>query len=433
MQFRIYDRQTLAYKDGGYVASYTIDDDYIVNNNSTINIIKELNNKVVVGDTIVLIKTSGAYHKGTITTFDNADFKITYKADKELFNDNMLNPYASFFAEEVNKEATIAKRFGIEDVSNIIESYFGRANDWLRQLPIKVVTDGEVVTESGEVKMLWTWKDDTINFVDWLVELFTSYNLSLSWSIDFNIAEKDLTKRKPYYIVTLSAITNSGKIIKDNVEMQTITYTEKKLPESTVCVVLDEETKTVYQMNSKKNLLNPYYVKENEFLSATSYYEQITEDKTSNISGFIKIKKDTLYTFSFNGYDGKDRYILFYDEGKNLLFKPKKDENGNYIPETIKYNFGPKESNEKCVWAGFGLKQDGYIKICYSKNSTQVQLEEGNTATAYDGYNIPAIYYLCEEKGNYYVSLNPEEKDKNGLTLRVMPSKLTTATFDTSG
>lgn len=522
MQFRIYDRQTLAYKDGGYVASYTIDDDYIVNNNSTINIIKELNNKVVVGDTIVLIKTSGAYHKGTITTFDNADFKITYKADKELFNDNMLNPYSSFFADESNKEVTIAKRFGIEDVANIIESYFGKANDWLRQLPIKVVTDGTVedialkltlaqreegakaltldtfnrkkfetanngiidndinftfnnnswnLVEQGistkvdlkdygigvsgvaidgdtikaslEPSMLWTWKNDTINVPDWLVELFTSYNLSLSWSIDFNIAETDLIKRKPYYIVTLSAVNNSGKIIKDNVEMQTITYTEKKLPEATVCVVLDSESKTIYQMNSNKNLLNPYYVEEDKFLTVGYGMEQTQKDETSNVSGFIKISPNKYYTFSCNGYDGKDRNILFYDEGKKLQPITQNGEKKDFLT----YNFGALENNKKAKLQSFKPDKNGYIKICFDKDSTEVQLETSDkeitdiSKIEYDGFNIPAIYYLCEREGTYYVSLNPEEGmtvtdevtgEKRYLSLRVMPSKMISATFDTS-
>lgn len=431
MQFRIYDRQTLAYKDGGYVASYTIDDDYIVNNNSTINIIKELNDKVVVGDTIVLIKTSGAYHKGTITTFDNADFKITYKADKELFNDNMLNPYSSFYAEESNKEVEIAKRFGIEDVANIIESYFGRANDWLRQLPIKVVTDGDVTTESGEVKMLWIWKNDTINVVDWLVELFTSYNLSLSWTIDFNISETDLSKRKPYYIVTLSAVTNSGKIIKDNVEMQTITYTERKLPEATVCVVLDSESKTIYQMNSDKNLLNPYYVEEDKFLTVGYGMEQTQKDETSNVSGFIKLNIDnkdekdgakvTYYTLSCKNYDGKPRNIILYDKSKKIISFKENGETKSFLTyNTIPYSFYANDTNI------------AYCKVCYDNRATEVQLEKGKGATAYDGFNIPAIYYLCEAKGIYYVSLNPSEKDEKGTSLRIMPSKMITATFDTS-
>ena len=528
MQFRIYDRQTLAYKDGGYVASYTIDDDYIVNNNSTINIIKELNDKVVVGDTIVLIKTSGSYHKGTITTFDNADFKITYKADKELFNDNMLNPFVTAFTGEENKEVTVAKKFGIESVANILESYFGKSNDWLRQLPIKIITDGEVedialaltlaereqgaktlsldtfnktkftekvgvldndiifsysnncwtldeleidlseygigvsgiakngdtIKASLEPSMLWTWKNDTINVPDWLVELFTSYNVSLSWSIDFNIAETDLSKRKPYYIVTLSAVNNGGKIIKDNVEMQTITYTERKLPEATVCVVLDSERKEIYKLNSNTNLLNPYNATKNKYLSVSDYgFAEEKEDTTSSISGYIPVKvtlqddfisvdeqgnqtkdetkKGTYYTYSCYGYDNKVRYIVCYDKDKKIIgFK-----NGNTITRAFSYNFGFVENQIKAYPLFFADETIKYIRICYSNYSQQPQFEKGYKKASeivYDGFNIPAIYYLCEAKGTYYVSLNPSEKDENGLSLRVMPSKMVSATFDTS-
>lgn len=536
MQFRIYDRQTLAYKDGGYVASYTIDDDYIVNNNSTINIIKGLNNKVVVGDIVVLIKTSGAYHKGTITTFDNADFKITYKADKELFNDNMLNPKASFFADESNDGIDVAGRFGIEYVASLIDSYFGKASDWLRRLPIKISTIGDVldlglsltlvertrsekslsiasynklmlesklgndldsdtvvyftfndnkwyldkksinledygITLAGTAKdndslavshtpsMLWMWENDTINIVDWLVELFQSYNVSLSWTIDFDIANKIYAKniietvngeeiikiakdtdgniivvneRAPHYDITLSVTNNSGKIIKDNVEMQTITYTENKTPEATVCAVLDSSDKQIYKMSSNKNLLDPYKVTEDKFLyvNAKYGYEQETDDETSNISGFIPLVIDntvekngvkvTYYTLSCKNYDGKERNILLYDKDKKLIYwieNNKKQYMLSYASN--KYSFYTNDTNVK------------YCKICYDKNATDVQFEKGTTATDFDGYDISAIYYLCEKDGNYYVSLDSNEKDENGLSLRVMPSKFTTATFDT--
>ena len=217
MQFRIYDRQTLAYKDGGYVASYEIDDDYIVNNNSKITFVKELNDSVVVGDTIALIQTSGAFHKGTITNYDNADFSITYKADKELFNDNMLNPLAGEYAQD--DELKFAVRFGIAEVALLLEYIFAKADDWAKALPLKIITDGDVTTESGEVKMLWNWSNPSINVVDWLVSLFERYNLSLSWDIDFNIASpittviedgkyviedgkiKVINNRNPYYII----------------------------------------------------------------------------------------------------------------------------------------------------------------------------------------------------------------------------------------
>lgn len=438
MQFRIYDRQTLAYKDGGYVASYIIDDDYIVNNNSTINIIKELNNKVVVGDTIVLIKTSGAYHKGTITTFDNADYTITYKADRELFNDNIINIYRQFFAEEENKESKYARKLGISDIAMIIDLYFGKANDWLRKLPIKVITEGEVVDKYGNNRILWSWKNDTINFVDWLIELFEKYNIRLSWDIDFNISEKVLSQRNPYYIVTLSATTNAGKIIKDNIDMQTITYTEKKLPEATVCAIIDSSTKETIMLNSGKNLLNPNLGETNTYISFNKETGTTskTEDKTSNISGFIEVEPKEFYTLSVGNNDNKVRYILFYDKDKNLrkcwtyTLSPTVIENTNlFITQT---NPETQEEERKEI-------EIKYLQVCYYNNGTSIQLEKGKVATEYDNYNTEAIYYLYDYKGEYYVSLKQDEsiiETENGKMikkpLRVMPSKFTSATFNTN-
>ena len=74
MQYRVYDRRKLAYIDGGYVVDYNIDDDYIVNNNSSISIVKETN--AVEGDIIVLIKNSGPFHKG-ITLFSKMSTKLS--------------------------------------------------------------------------------------------------------------------------------------------------------------------------------------------------------------------------------------------------------------------------------------------------------------------------------------------------------------------
>lgn len=521
MQFRIYDRQTLAYKDGGYVANYIIDDDYIVNNNSTIHIVRELNNRVVVGDTIALIKTSGAYHKGTITTFDNADLTITYKSDKELFNDNMLNPLLGKFTNEESAESSIAARFGIADVANILTSYFANANDWARRLPIKIITEGEVTgttislekssdskvslvsfnretyekraqgieklefyyrstsiipgwglgVDEGEfrvvnladygistlgtpkendkiitqksVAMFWTWSNDSINVVDWLIELFKNYNISLSWTIDFDMANEDVNERQPYYIVTLSAITSTGKIIKDNVKMQTITYTERKLPESTVCVVLDEDTKEVLKLNeSTKNLLNPYLSEQNKYLSVSLDFDmvQTKDDETSDISGYIKLDIDntdikdgvkvTTYTFSCNNYDNKERHILFYDAGKKLVSWKDKGIN------SISYS-----STNGSVSTTFWLNDTNvaFCRVCYDNRATEVQLEKGGNKTEYEGWNIPAIYYLCEKNGSNYVSIDADEHEtinEDGQvikkSLRVFPAKTTVVKYKTS-
>ena len=440
MQFRIYDRQTLAYKDGGYVASYTIDDDYIVNNNSTVKFVKELNDSVVVGDTIALIQTSGAYHKGTITNFDNADFTITYKSDKELFNDNFPNPYASDFAEKEDLE--IVGRFGIEYIANILNMYFGNANDWARELPLKIITDGDVLTENGEVAMLWNWSNVSINVVDWLVNLFERYNVSLSWVIDFNIANPITVEldsngkirtengeidgkiiihnnRNPFYVVTLSAVTNSGKIIKDNVSNLTITYTERELPEATVCVIIDKETKDVVMLPSgEKNLLNPQLSKTNKRLLLSDYGGETTQDdNTSNISGLIKVKAKQKYVLSFIKYDGSERYITVYDKDKKYIgySQYQISETDGFVAKILEV---PETMQDKTP---------EYIKICYYNQSTNLQLEEGEIATAYEPYNVPAIYYLINVAGVDMITLDKENRS------RVFPVKTKFVEYDTEG
>lgn len=241
MQYRVYDRQYLTYKDGGYVASYTIDDDYIVNNNSSLTIVRPT--MAAVGDIIALIENSGAYHKGVITAVDNASYEISYKSDKELFNDDFLNPLRSEFDTDDGETVEVAGNFGIDIVKAIIESLFAKTEDPYKRLPLIVETVGDVVDERGNGAMSWIWDDDGINMVDWLTELFESYNVVLSWTIDFNTSETSLENRNPKIVVTLSAITNAGGIIKDNVAMQTITYTTEDLPDATVCYIISSETK----------------------------------------------------------------------------------------------------------------------------------------------------------------------------------------------
>lgn len=256
MQYRVYDRRNLRYIDGGYVVNYTIDDDYVVNNNSTISIVQPTSAEV--GDVICLIKTRGAYHKGVITEVDNSALKISYKADKELFNDNILNPMRSEFKDGVK----IVGKFDLPIVASIIESNWAHSRDELKKLPLTIVITGNVKDENGDPKMLWTWDNMSINFADWLVELFEKYNVVLNWSTDFDTT-KDIgfvemhpnvdfdveidalfARRTPQFVVYLSAMKGGNpNLIKDNVAMQTITYTGEELPEATVCYVIDSESK----------------------------------------------------------------------------------------------------------------------------------------------------------------------------------------------
>lgn len=318
MQYRVYKRQSLRYVDGGYVQKISVDDDYLVNNNSTINVVKkvapivkqktlivsksgsydigigntitniivvsgdaviedfigsqysvsvlgtailkiiyEINDtlfNVVVGDIIALIEDSEAVHKGVITAVDDVALTISYKGDKELFNDNIPNPFATEF-DGADNDVTVVGKFGVDVVIELLRHNFVDTGDPLKNLPIVFVADGDVLDNDGNPKMLWTWDNDSFNVVDWLTELFEKYNLSLYWDIDFDIAQNDLDARAPKYIVTVSAVTRGGGIIKDNVAMQTIAYKSNELPDATVCNVIDSES---------KSLLGTYYLYEKD-------------------------------------------------------------------------------------------------------------------------------------------------------------------------
>lgn len=400
MQYRVFDRQKLAYIDGGYVANYEIDDDYIVNNNSTISIVKPTTAEV--GDVIALIETSGAFHKGIITAVDNSSLTISYKSDKELFNDNFINPLASAFALDTLLE--VAGKFGISIVAEIIKQSWANSEDALKKLPLVVITEGDVLDESNEPKMLWTWDDTSINFVDWLVELFEKYNVVLQWTIDFDSAKTKLNERQPQFIVTLTAVTNKSNIIKDNVTMQTITYTEEELPSATVCKLVSSSTKEMVLLSSGKNLLNTQASTQDKKITELG----IADSEDTDTSAYIAISKDSEYTFSLKNSDGVERYVAVYDVDRSAIARSKYNISG-----TGSFTISFKNYEEA-----------KYVRISYYKKATEVQFEKGSTATKYDPYQIPAIYYLCNKDGVYSITL--DSADEN----RIRPVKTVIAEYD---
>lgn len=435
LQYRVYDRQTLIYKDGGYVQSYTIDDDYIVNNNSTLSVVKKRDDtlsKVTVGDVIALIENSGAYHKGVITAVDDTARTISYKSDKELFNDTLPNPFITKFID--NDDVTAAGRFGIDVVISVLKNWFSRDTkdkDPYKAIPITFIANGDVLDESGKPKMLWSWKNDSIKLVDWLTELFTTYNVSLSWTIDFDIAGGSPDNRNPRYVCTLSAITNSGGIIKDNVAMQTITYTTKELPDATVCYVLDSEKKETVNMSSGKNYLNPaagtadyyiYYHTGDSNLSPCFVSYKDRED--SRLSGYFRIRSTNIgekgFTYSQSTGDMLLRAIVAYDANDNKIgyinYQP--SSTGAYSL-TFDYNSFIMISDKK--------REDiKYFTIDYCSYAEYPQLEKGIEATTFDPFNIPSTFYLYEKDGSYSISTNMSESDKH----RVLPVRSIIATFN---
>lgn len=444
MQYRVYDRQTLKYKDGGYVQSYTIDDDYIVNNNSTVSVVKKRDNTlsdVTAGDVIALIENSGAYHKGVITTVDATSRTISYKGDKELFNDTVLNAFITKFVD--NEDLSSAGRFGLNIVVAVLKEWFVTGKDGVidpcKALPITFVINGDVLDENGNPKMLWSWKNDSIKLVDWLTELFTTYNVSLSWVVDFDIAGGRPDERKPHYICTISAITNSGGIIKDNVAMQAITYTTKELPDATVCYVIDGETKEPINMSSGKNYLNPkagtkdyyiYYHTGDSNLSAS--FILYKERENSKLSGYFRIRSsdvmpDKGFTYSQQSGDMLLRAIVAYDKDYNKIGYINYQPNSNgFFSIAFDYNSFTMHNATTEEEIENKRKQIKYFAIDYCAQAEHPQLEKGNKATSFDPFDIPSTFYLYEKDGKYSISVNMKETGKN----RVLPVRSIIATYN---
>lgn len=90
-QYRVYDRTTLSYVDGGVIRDYAIDADYLSNNASTVSLVEETTAKK--GDIIVGINGIEKTFIGAITAVDNTKLQVSFKHTKELFADRVINPF----------------------------------------------------------------------------------------------------------------------------------------------------------------------------------------------------------------------------------------------------------------------------------------------------------------------------------------------------
>ena len=412
MQYRVYDRQTLQYVDGGAVRDYSVDSDYINDNNSVVDIVVATNANI--GDIVCLIETSGAYDKGVITAIDNEALTISYKHDKELFNDNILNPFADQFVDDTDIQAV--GKFGLDIVGGLIDLYWGRTLDKYKRLPLEISYSGDVLDSDGNPRMLWTWSNTQIKFSEWLVEIFEKYSVVLTWDINFDTAQTALSARKPNYIVHLSAIFDEDEIIKDNVDTQTIKYQTEQQPEATVCIVVDKETKGIAYVASGVNLIDTTYGYEGCYLEDNGGAYDVakiagTQPQNSNVSRYVKIDPNTPYTLSMENGDKVPRQICFYNNQKTCIGSLATP----YTGQAARFSYGfTTPANAK------------YLRVCFAGTAKNIQLERGNAATSYDPYNKPAIFYLAFDsvQGLYYTTM--DENDEN----RIMPVKTKYVEYD---
>ena len=98
--YKLYDRNTLEFVDGGTVKDFNIDYDYMTNNTSTLNITKA--SQGFKGDLVAISEGIQLIVLGVVTAIDNTDLKISFKHPKELFNDTVLNVFK--FTNLLNKK-----------------------------------------------------------------------------------------------------------------------------------------------------------------------------------------------------------------------------------------------------------------------------------------------------------------------------------------
>ena len=236
-QYRVYDRQTLGYIDGGIIRDYSIDTDYISNNASTVNLVEETLAKK--GDIIVGLSGINKTFIGAIIAVDNTKRQISFKHPKELLADTVINPF--------KYTGTLGYKFElIGGMETILRLAFITTGDARKRLPLVIEKRG---VASGAV---WTDDSDTLNIADFIAWAFDSYNVYLDFDIDF--AENKLVCRIVKNITT-------GYVIKDNIKLSVPTFDKNELPSHNKAVIYNKDTGAIF---------GTYYLLANNTITANS-------------------------------------------------------------------------------------------------------------------------------------------------------------------
>lgn len=265
---RYYNRDTLAYAAGGAVADYEVDNDYMVDNNSTVYIATET--AAVAGQIIALIDGSTLFDLGVISRVDTENRKILYRSMQSLLDVELLNPTRG---DRSSDDVNVTYLYdGVDDFGRIIASYFAAEGvDRYLRLPIFVRTSGGGKTNNKyNVPAIWDYTDNTVNLMEIANDLFDKHNVVLQFSLVFEV-------NRAYIEIFINHNTTEGRLIKNNVKGMTVTHAEEGGASATVCTVVDRETKaklstwyllssnTVTTNSAANNRLQPYKLTVAEF------------------------------------------------------------------------------------------------------------------------------------------------------------------------
>lgn len=222
LQYRVYNRNTLQFVDGGHISDYSVDLDYLTNNASTITLIDETyaNN----GDIVAISDGTAKKFLGCISSVDNTKKQISFKHLKEIFNDSVLNVFK--FSELLG-----CKFDAVEVIYEILNLGFITTDDEKRKLPLLLEKYG---TAPGAI---WTEDNDTINVMEFCQQMFDSQNVYLDFDIDF-MENKILCK--------IIKNTTSGMVIKDNIKLSEPTFDKNELPANNKAIVYNGSSGEIY-------------------------------------------------------------------------------------------------------------------------------------------------------------------------------------------
>jgi len=225
VQYKVYNRQTLEFVDGGIVKDFNVDMDYMANNTSTIDITAE--STAFKGDVIALMHGAGnaGVILGEVMAIDNTAQRISFRHLKSIFNDNMINVF------KYSRIAGVAARFeAVATMRSILDYAFVSTTDPRKRLPLDIRTHG---VEHGAV-----FKDDSevLNILDFIDHLFDRFNIYLHFEIDF-------TNNR--IICTVTKNSTSGLVIKDNIKLSVPEFDNNELPASNKVVLYDRNNGNV--------------------------------------------------------------------------------------------------------------------------------------------------------------------------------------------
>lgn len=283
---------TLVYASGGAVSAFSLDNDYMVTNNSTIEITAET--KAVAGQIITLIDENGAYDVGVVTSVDNENLKILYKSMMVLFDVAILNPARNGGSDDV-----IGYLYdGVDGTARILATYFATeiADKYMR-LPLRLRTSGGGKTNgSYNVPAIWKYKDNTVNIRSWLMDLFDTHNVTLQFRLVFETS-------RAFIEIYIQHNMTGGRLLKNNIHGLTVKHTEESSASATVCKVIDSET---------KELLSTWYLLKNNTVTSNStsgmrvqpYKLTVAEFDSDNEDGATErtVAEDAMLYSDFNHY-----------------------------------------------------------------------------------------------------------------------------------